>query len=129
MTTPRPQHRIVIADDEPNLVIPLEYMLQREGFEVTVARDGREALEAVARVRPHLVLLDVMMPYKSGFDVCQLLRADDAYRDTRILLLTARGRDDDAAKGLALGADAYVIKPFSPKDLLRKVRELLGDSG
>jgi two-component system alkaline phosphatase synthesis response regulator PhoP len=117
--------RIVIADDEPNLVTPLEYMLKREGFEVTVARDGQEALEAVARVRPHLVLMDVMMPRKSGFDVCQMLRADEANRDIRILLLTAKGRDDDVAKGLALGADAYMIKPFSPKELLLKVRQLL----
>src|SRR5436190_6561257 len=118
-------HRIVIADDEPNLVIPLEYMLRREGFEVTVARDGQEALDAVARVRPHLVLLDVMMPRKSGFDVCQVLRADEANRDIRILLLTAKGRDDDVAKGLALGADAYMTKPFSPKELVLKVRALL----
>jgi len=118
-------HRIVIADDEPNLVIPLEYMLKREGFEVTVARDGQEALDAVARVHPHLVLLDVMMPRKSGFDVCQVLRADEANRDIRILLLTAKGRDDDVAKGLALGADAYMTKPFSPKELVLKVRELL----
>jgi len=122
-------HRVVIADDEPNLVIPLEFMLQREGFEVTVARDGEEALEAIARVHPQLVLLDVMMPRKSGFDVCQVVRSDDANRDIRILLLTARGRDDDVAKGLALGADAYVIKPFSPRELMRKVRELLGDAG
>ena len=118
-------HRIVIADDEPNLVIPLEYMLKREGYEVTVARDGQEALDAVARVRPQLVLLDVMMPRKSGFDVCQVLRADEANRALRILLLTAKGRDDDVAKGLALGADAYMIKPFSPKELVAKVRELL----
>ena len=118
-------HRIVIADDEPNLVIPLEYMLKREGFEVTVARDGQEALDAVARVHPHLVLLDVMMPRKSGFDVCQVLRADEANRDIRILLLTAKGRDDDVAKGLALGADAYMTKPFSPKELVLKVRALL----
>ena len=117
--------RIVIADDEPNLVIPLEYMLKREGFEVTVARDGQEALDAVARVRPHLVLLDVMMPRKTGFDVCQVLRADEANRDLRILLLTAKGRDDDVAKGLALGADAYMIKPFSPRELVLKVRHLL----
>ena len=122
-------HRIVIADDEPNLVIPIEYMLKREGFEVTVARDGQEALEAIARVHPQLVLLDVMMPRKSGFDVCQVVRADEANRDIRILLLTARGRDNDVAKGLALGADAYVIKPFSPKELLRTVHELLGDAG
>jgi len=118
-------HRIVIADDEPNLVIPLEYMLKREGFDVTVARDGQEALDAIARARPQLVLLDVMMPRKSGFDVCQVLRADEANRDIRILLLTAKGRDDDVAKGLALGADAYMTKPFSPKELLLKVRELL----
>jgi two-component system alkaline phosphatase synthesis response regulator PhoP len=118
-------HRIVIADDEPNLVIPLEYMLKREGFDVTVARDGQEALDAIARARPQLVLLDVMMPRKSGFDVCQVLRADEANRDVRILLLTAKGRDDDVAKGLALGADAYMTKPFSPKELLLKVRELL----
>jgi len=117
--------RVVIADDEPNLVLPLEYMLKREGYEVTVARDGQEALEAIARVHPHLVLLDVMMPRKSGFDVCQMLRADEAHRDLRIMLLTAKGRDDDVAKGLALGADAYVVKPFSPRELLRKVRELL----
>jgi len=119
-------HRIVIADDEPNLLIPLEYMLKREGFEVTVARDGQEALEAIARVRPQLVLLDVMMPRKSGLDVCQVLRADEANLDIRIVLLTAKGRDDDVAKGLALGADAYVTKPFSPKELVLKVRELLG---
>jgi|KBSMisStaDraftv2_1062788.scaffolds.fasta_scaffold2873948_1 DNA-binding response OmpR family regulator len=117
--------KIVIADDEPNLVIPLEYMLKREGYEVTIARDGQEALDAIARVRPQLVLLDVMMPRKSGFDVCQALRADEANRELRILLLTAKGRDDDVAKGLALGADAYVIKPFSPKELVAKVRELL----
>ena len=117
--------RIVIADDEPNLVIPLEYMLRREGYEVTVARDGQEALDAIARVRPHMVLLDVMMPRKTGFDVCQALRADEANRELRILLLTAKGRDDDVAKGLALGADAYVTKPFSPKELVAKVRELL----
>jgi DNA-binding response OmpR family regulator len=117
--------RVVIADDEPNLVLPLEYMLKREGYEVTVARDGQEALEAIARVDPHLVLLDVMMPRKSGFDVCQMLRADEAHRDLRIMLLTAKGRDDDVAKGLALGADAYMIKPFSPKELVLKVRQLL----
>jgi DNA-binding response OmpR family regulator len=122
-------HRIVIADDEPNLVIPIEYLLKREGFEVTVARDGQEALEAITRVRPHLVLLDVAMPRKSGFEVCQLLRADEANRSLKIVLLTAKGRGDDVAKGLALGADAYMVKPFSTKDLALKVHELLGGGG
>ena len=125
--------RVVIADDEPNLVLPLEYMLKREGYEVTVARDGQEALEAIARVDPHLVLLDVMMPRKSGFDVCQMLRADEAHRNLRIMLLTAKGRDDDVAKGretdmargMGVGVDAYVTKPFSTRDLVQKVRDLL----
>jgi DNA-binding response OmpR family regulator len=122
-------HRIVIADDEPNLVISIEYLLQREGFEVTVARDGEEALEAIKRVRPHLAVLDVAMPRRSGFEVCQLLRADEAHRALKIVLLTARGRSDDVAKGLALGADAYLVKPFSPKELALQVHALLRGTG
>ncbi len=117
--------KILIADDEPNILISLEYLMKREGFQVSVARDGQEALEAFARDRPQVVLLDVMMPKKSGFDVCQALRADDANRDVRIVLLTAKGRDTDLAKGTALGADAYMTKPFSTRELVQKVRELL----
>ena len=117
--------KILIADDEPNILISLEFLMKREGYEVTVARDGQEALDAVARERPDLVLLDVMMPKKTGFDVCQALRADEANRDVRIVMLTAKGRDTDVAKGTALGADAYMTKPFSTKELVAKVRELL----
>jgi len=117
--------KILIADDEPNILISLEYLMKREGYDVYVARDGQEALDAVRRERPRLVLLDVMMPRKSGFEVCQELRADDAVKDTLVLMLTAKGRDTDIAKGLAMGADAYVTKPFSTKDLVQKVRELL----
>jgi DNA-binding response OmpR family regulator len=118
-------HKILIADDEPNILISLEYLMKREGFEVHVARDGLEALEALHRVRPRLVLLDVMMPHKSGFEVCQELRADETLQDTLVLMLTAKGRDTDVAKGLAMGADAYVTKPFSTKELVQKVREML----
>ncbi len=117
--------KILIADDEPNILISLEYLMKREGYEVHVARDGQEALDAVRRERPRLVLLDVMMPRKSGFEVCQELRADDAVKDTLVLMLTAKGRDTDIAKGLAMGADAYMTKPFSTKELVQKVRELL----
>ena len=117
--------KILIADDEPNILISLEFLMKREGYAVTVARDGQEALDAVARERPDLVLLDVMMPKKTGFDVCQALRADEANRDVRIVMLTAKGRDTDVAKGTALGADAYMTKPFSTKELVAKVRELL----
>jgi len=118
-------HKILIADDEPNIVVSLEYLLRREAYEVTVARDGLEAIEAIRRERPQLVLLDVMMPGKTGFEVCQEVRADEQLKDTLILMLTARGRETDVAKGLALGADGYMTKPFSTKELVQRVRELL----
>lgn len=120
------QHKILIADDEPNILISLEFLMKREGYAVVLARDGQEALDAITRERPDLVLLDVMMPVKTGFDVCHEVRANDAVRDTRILLLTAKGRDTDVAKGLALGADAYMTKPFSTRELVQKVQALLG---
>jgi DNA-binding response OmpR family regulator len=118
-------HKILIADDEPNILVSLEYLMQREGYAVSVARDGDEALAAILRDRPDLVLLDVMMPKKSGFEVCQEVRANDATRGTLILMLTAKGRDTDVAKGLGSGADAYMTKPFSTKALVQKVREML----
>ena len=118
--------KILIADDEPNIVISLEYLMKREGYSVTVARDGDEALAAIARERPDLVLLDVMMPKKNGFEVCQAVRANEELCATKILMLTAKGRDTDLAKGLALGADAYMTKPFSTRELALKVAEMLG---
>ena len=121
-------HKILIADDEPNIVISLEYLLQREGYAVLVARDGQEALDTIARERPALVLLDVMMPHKTGFEVCQAGRADEALQGTKILMLTAKGRETDLAKGLALGANAYMTKPFSTRELVLKVAELLGEA-
>ncbi len=116
---------VLIADDEPNILISLEFLLKREGYDVKLARDGQEAIDAIVAHRPDLVLLDVMMPRKTGFDVCQEVRALEAVKDTRILMLTAKGRDTDVAKGLALGANAYMTKPFSTKELVDKVRGLL----
>ena len=119
---------ILVADDEPNIVISLEYLMTREGYTVLGARDGQEALDAIVRDRPDLVLLDVMMPKKSGFEVCQAVRASEELRATKILMLTAKGRDTDVAKGLALGADAYMTKPFSTRELVQKVAEMLAAS-
>ena len=116
---------ILIADDEPNILISLEFLLKRAGYEVTLARDGQQALDAIQRDRPALVLLDVMMPIKTGFEVCQAVRADDSLNAVRILMLSAKGRDTDLAKGLALGADAYITKPFSTRELVQKVQDLL----
>ena len=117
---------VLIADDEPNIVISLEFLMKREGHRVSVARDGDAALETIRRERPDLVLLDVMMPGKSGFEVCQAVRGDESLAAVKILMLSAKGRDTDLAKGNALGADAYMTKPFSTRELAEKVRELLG---
>lgn len=117
--------KILIADDEPNILISLEFLMKREGFDVVLARDGQEAIDIIARERPALVLLDVMMPVKTGFDVCYEVRNNEALRDTLIVMLTAKGRDTDVAKGLALGANAYMTKPFSTRDLVQKVRQML----
>lgn len=116
---------ILVADDEPNIVISLEYLLRREGYTVLIARDGQEALDTITRDKPDLVLLDVMMPKKTGFEVCQEVRANDVLGDVKILMLTAKGRDTDVAKGLALGADAYMTKPFATRELVEKVAATL----
>lgn len=121
-------HRILIADDEPNIVMSLEFILQKSGFETAVARDGDEALQEVERFRPDLVLLDVMMPRRDGYEVCQTLRAS-GWTELKIVMLTAKGRDTEVAKGLAVGADAYVTKPFSTRELVDRVRTLLQEDG
>lgn len=117
--------KILIADDEPNILISLEFLMKREGYEVHLARDGQEAMDLLRREHPRLLLLDVMMPNKTGFEVCQEVRNDDTLRSTLILILTAKGRETDVVKGLALGADAYMTKPFSTRELVEKVRQLL----
>mgnify|MGYP001013713862 CR=1 FL=1 len=117
--------KILIADDEPNILLSLDYLMRREGFEVLLARDGDEALALLQRERPRLVLLDVMMPGKSGHEVLAALRADDALKHILVLMLSAKGRDTDVAKGLGLGADAYVTKPFSTQALVAQVRTML----
>lgn len=117
--------KVLIADDEPNIVVSLEFMMKREGYQVMIARDGVQALETIRRERPRLVLLDGMMPGLSGFEVCEAVRADDSLRDTLIMMLTAKGRETDMVRGVGVGADAYVIKPFSTRDLVQKVRDML----
>ncbi len=119
--------RVLIADDEQNILISLEFLMKREGYEVSIAQDGDEAVEMIRSERPDLVLLDVMMPKKSGFEVCQEIKSDPSLQSVRILMLTAKGRDTEVAKGLALGADSYMTKPFSTKELVERVRSMLAD--
>jgi DNA-binding response OmpR family regulator len=120
--------RVLIADDEPNIVISLEFLMKQQGYETHVARDGDEALAEVESFRPDLVLLDVMLPRRNGFEVCQKLRAD-GWTDLRIVMLTAKGRDVEIEKGLAVGADAYVTKPFSTGELVERVARMLEAGG
>jgi len=122
------QH-ILIVDDEPSIVLSLEFLMRREGFEVSVATDGEEALQALARRTPDLVILDIMLPKLNGFEVCQRIRADARWRGIKVLMLTAKGRDTEVAKGLGVGADAYVTKPFSTRDLVAQVKRLLEQAG
>ena len=117
--------RILIVDDEPNIVVSLEFLMKREGFEVDVATNGEAALQAVDERAPDLVLLDIMLPSINGFELCQRLRADPRRRGLKIIMLTAKGRESDMAKGLGLGADLYVTKPFSTKELVAQVKQLL----
>jgi DNA-binding response OmpR family regulator len=119
--------RILIVDDEPHIVLSLEFLMKREGFETAVAVDGEAALAALATRPADLVILDVMLPKLNGFEVCERIRADPKLAGTRILMLTAKGRDTEVAKGVRLGADAYVTKPFSTQELVAHVRGLLAE--
>ena len=107
--------KILIADDEPNIVVSLEFLMKQKGYAVRVATNGEDALRAVGEFAPDLILLDVMMPLLSGYDVCQKVRENPAWSGIRIIMLSAKGRDVEVNKGMAVGADAYVTKPFPPK--------------
>jgi DNA-binding response OmpR family regulator len=117
---------VLVVDDEPNIVLSLEFLMKQAGYDVRVARDGDAALAALRERAPDLVLLDVMMPDKDGYEVCQTIRANPAWDGTKIVMLTAKIREVEREKGLALGADEYVTKPFSTRELVETVRRLLG---
>jgi DNA-binding response OmpR family regulator len=117
--------KVLIVDDEANIVISLEFLMQQAGYQVEIARTGDEALHKVEQFAPDLVLLDVMLPGPNGFDILQQVRQNPALQSMAIIMLTAKGRDVEVTKGLALGADAYITKPFSTRDLLAEVRRCL----
>jgi len=117
--------KILIVDDEPSIIVALQFLMEQNGYETLVAFSGEEAMEVVVRHRPDLILLDIMLPVVDGFEVCQRVREKPDWKDIRIVLVTALDREANVAKGLALGADAYVTKPFANADLIAKVKELL----
>jgi len=118
-------HQILIVDDEPNIVVPLQFLMEQNGYSVIVAQSGEEALEAVSKYRPALVLLDIMLPGIDGFEVCEIVRLNPEWKDIKIIFLTAKGRNVDIAKGMVLGADEYITKPFSNKQIVDSVKRLL----
>jgi DNA-binding response OmpR family regulator len=117
--------KILIADDEPNIVAAIEFLLQQSGYEVYIAHNGEDALSLVEACVPDLVLLDVMMPKKSGYEVCTRIRERADWRHIKVVMLSAKGRDAEVNKGLAMGADLYVTKPFSTRELMAKIKGLL----
>ncbi len=118
--------RVLVVDDEPNIRLSLEFLMRKAGYEVTGVDDGEAALEAVKNSVPDLMLLDVTLPKLSGYEVCEAVRANPEWKGVRILMLTARGRDIEREKGLALGADDYVTKPFATRDVVERVQALIG---
>ena len=117
--------KILIVDDEPNIVIPLQFLMEQNGYSTLVAQSGEEALEIISKERPDLILLDIMLPGVDGFEVCEIVRLNPKWRNTRIIFLTAKGRDVDIAKGMVLGADEYITKPFSNQQIIDAVKTLL----
>lgn len=121
--------KILIADDEANIRILMEQVLEKledEGVELLIAENGKEALETIDEEKPDLVFLDIMMPKMNGLDVCKAVKQELKIQDIYIIMLTAKGQEEDKEKGLKVGADLYITKPFRPKAVLQKSREILG---
>lgn len=119
--------RILIADHERSTAIPLQFLMEQNGFKVKAAQSGKEVIRVITNFKPDLVLLEAMIPDPDGFEVCQFIRQDPKYKKTRIVFVSSMARDLDIAKGLALGADVYITKPFSNSEILDSVRKLLDD--
>ena len=116
---------ILIVDDEPDIVVPVQFLMEQQGYHVTTANRGEDALDLICRHKPDLVLLDIMLPGIDGYEVCEIVRLNPDCRNVKIVFFTAKGRETEIAKGLALGADAYITKPYSNAELAAKVKELL----
>lgn len=117
---------VLLAEDEDGIAIALEYLIAREGYATRRVADGQSALDALEQAPPDLVVLDVMLPLRSGYEICQIIRRDEALKDVKVLMMTARGGEVERRKGLALGADAFLTKPFATADLKAQIRALLG---
>jgi len=119
---------VLIVDDEPNVVVSLQFLMEQQGYRVLVAERGEDALDLIYQYKPDLVLLDIMLPGIDGYEVCEIVRLNPDYRNIKIIFITARGREEEIAKGMSLGADAYITKPFSNVELVAQVNALLNET-
>ena len=119
---------ILIVDDEPSVVLPIQFLMEQQGYRVMIAERGEDALDLIYQYKPDLVILDIMLPGMDGYEVCEIVRLNPKYRKVKIIFLTAKGREVETAKGLALGADAYITKPFSNAALVAKIKELIEET-
>jgi two-component system alkaline phosphatase synthesis response regulator PhoP len=117
--------KILIVDDEPNIVMSLEYLLRRKKFDVFIARNGTEALESLGKSKPDLVLLDIMMPDVDGYEICEYIKSTPDLKHIKVIFLSAKSKKSDIEKGLELGADLYMVKPFSNKELVQNINVLV----
>jgi DNA-binding response OmpR family regulator len=117
--------KILIVDDEPNILLSLDFLMKKNGFQVFVARDGDEALNILKAETPDLIILDIMMPKVDGYEVCTFIRSEPSFADSKVIFLSAKSTEADIQKGYEVGADLYLTKPFSTKELLAKVKELI----
>ncbi|MBL7768447.1 MAG: response regulator [Flavipsychrobacter sp.] len=120
-----PEKKILVVDDDPYILMSLEFLMQKNGYSVIVARNGREALHLAEQEKPDLVLLDIMMPDVDGFAICEYIKQQPALKDTIVVFLSAKTRESDLRKGLELGAAKYVFKPFSTRSLIKEINQLL----
>lgn len=119
------QNKILIVDDEVNILVPLKFLLEKNNYQVTLAQSGKEAFEKLNSSKVDLILLDIMLPDLDGYEIFQIIRENREWDDIKVIYLTAKNRDLDIAKGLNIGVDAYITKPFSNAELLEKVKYLL----
>lgn len=117
--------KVLIVDDEPNILLSLEFLMKKQGYTVFIARDGEEALGIIQQEVPEIVVLDIMMPQVDGYEVCSFVKNNDTFKHIKVMFLTAKTKHEDIEKGQELGADAYMTKPFSTRNLMKKVKEML----
>ena len=122
-----PDKNILLVEDEDNIALALEFLIKGMGYQARRVADGQAAVDALNDVPPDVVVLDVMLPKRSGYEVCQIIRDEPALKDTKILMMTASGGEIERRKGMALGADAFLTKPFANAELREKIRSLLQD--